>query len=382
MDNKKILLVNLSKGRTGELNSKLLGMVFVMKFQAAAMSRSNIPEDERVDFSLYVDEFQNFSTDSFATIMSEARKYHLNLIVANQFTTQLTQEIRDAVFGNMGTIVSFRIGQNDVESLSRYFQPIFDGDDLLRIPNYNTIVRTLIGGVPTQPFSMATLPALGTPNPRLSEALKQLSAAKYGRPKAEIEKEINERMRTKETPRPASSFGGAPAFGGQSAASPYGASGARPAPAPATTGTGSFLDEWLNKRRTGMPPPSGAQIGPSTPAQPLPAAPAVQATETPASAPPAAAPTQLTQPPEPAATSSADETKEADGGTKNISSDEIEQSEVDKIAAELRQQLDQPKEPAKKVADDQEHHIELKPGKEDTIFIDPDGNLKMTDLPG
>ncbi len=107
MDNKKILLVNLSKGRTGELNSKLLGMIFVMKFQAAAMSRANIPEDERVDFCLYVDEFQNFSTDSFATIMSEARKYHLNLIVANQFTTQLTEEIRDAVFGNMGTIVSF-----------------------------------------------------------------------------------------------------------------------------------------------------------------------------------------------------------------------------------------------------------------------------------
>jgi hypothetical protein len=97
MDNKKILLVNLSKGRTGELNSKLLGMVFVMKFQAAAMSRSNVPESERNDFALYVDEFQNFSTDSFATIMSEARKYHLNLIVANQFTTQLTEEIRDAV---------------------------------------------------------------------------------------------------------------------------------------------------------------------------------------------------------------------------------------------------------------------------------------------
>ncbi len=167
MDNKKILLVNLSKGRTGELNSKLLGMVFVMKFQAAAMSRSDVPEDQRVDFSLYVDEFQNFSTDSFATIMSEARKYHLNLIVANQFTTQLTQEIRDAVFGNMGTIVAFRIGQNDVESLSQYFQPTFDGDDLLRVPNYNTIVRTLIGGVPTKPFSMVTLPPLGTPNPRL-----------------------------------------------------------------------------------------------------------------------------------------------------------------------------------------------------------------------
>src|SRR5579864_8082101 len=154
MDYKKILLVNLSKGRTGELNSKLLGMVFVMKFQAAAMSRANVLEEERQDFALYVDEFQNFSTDSFATIMSEARKFRLNLIVANQFTTQLTDEIRDSVFGNMGTIVSFRVGQNDVEILSRYFQPLFDGDDLLRVPNGNTVVRTLVNGVPTQPFSM------------------------------------------------------------------------------------------------------------------------------------------------------------------------------------------------------------------------------------
>jgi type IV secretory pathway TraG/TraD family ATPase VirD4 len=196
MDNKKILLVNLSKGRTGELNSKLLGMIFVMKFQAAAMSRANIPEDERVDFSLYVDEFQNFSTDSFATIMSEARKYHLNLIVANQFTTQLTDEIRDAVFGNMGTIVAFRVGQNDVDPLTRYFQPTFDADDLLRIPNHNTITRTLIGGVPTQPFSMSMLPPLGSPNPKLAEALKQLSAAKYGRPRAQVEAEIADRLVT------------------------------------------------------------------------------------------------------------------------------------------------------------------------------------------
>ncbi len=119
MDNKKILLVNLSKGRTGDLNSKLLGMIFVMKFQAAAMSRANIPESERTDFCLYVDEFQNFSTESFATIMSEARKYRLNLIVANQFTTQLTDEIRAAVFDNMGTIVSFRVGNNDTGSLTK-----------------------------------------------------------------------------------------------------------------------------------------------------------------------------------------------------------------------------------------------------------------------
>lgn len=275
MDNKKILLVNLSKGRTGELNSKLLGMIFVMKFQAAAMSRSNIPENDRVDFSLYVDEFQNFSTDSFATIMSEARKYHLNLIVANQFTTQLSDEIRDAMFGNMGTIVSFRVGQNDVEALTKYYQPMFSGDDLLRVPNYNTIIRTLIRGVPTQPFSMATLPPLGTPNMQLGTALKQLSAAKYGRPKAKVEAEIFERLATKEEPKAPSAFGAAPAggFGARPTAAPgYGA-------APKPPGSGSFLDEWLAKRQA----PAGASrpfAGPpgafSAPAQPVsaPAAPA------------------------------------------------------------------------------------------------------------
>jgi hypothetical protein len=268
MDNKKILLVNLSKGRSGELNSKLLGMIFVMKFQAAAMSRANIEEKDRVDFSLYVDEFQNFSTDSFATIMSEARKYHLNLIVANQFTTQLTEEIRDAVFGNMGTIVAFRVGQNDVDVLTRYFQPIFDTDDLLRVPNYNTITRTLIGGVPTQPFSMSTLPPLGTPNVKLAPALKQLSAAKYGHPKAEVEKEIFARMETKPTAPPQafsgfgagasaspSPWGGGPASPGLG--SPVGQFGGAqqkmpPAPAPKPT-SASFLDEWLTKKKSPSP---------------------------------------------------------------------------------------------------------------------------------
>ncbi len=263
MDEGKILIVNLSKGRLGDLNSKLLGMIFVMKFQAAAMSRANIPESERRDFALYVDEFQNFSTDSFATIMSEARKYHLNLIVANQFTTQLTEEIRDAVFGNMGTVVSFRIGQNDVDALSRYFQPQFDGDDLLRVPNHNTIVRTLIKGVPTQPFSMATLPPLGSPNPQLADALRQLSAAKYGQPKAKVEKDIFERLRTE--PSAGATTQGGRAFGagqsqgfGQQAARPRmqpgatssmsGSGGAAPAPRP---GTGSFLDEWRQKKPLG-----------------------------------------------------------------------------------------------------------------------------------
>ena len=242
MDNKKILLVNLSKGRTGELNAKLLGMIFVMKFQAAAMSRANVDESERTDFCLYVDEFQNFSTDSFATIMSEARKYHLNLIVANQFTTQLSEEIRDAVFGNMGTIISFRVGQNDVEALSRYFKPIFEPDDLLRVPNYNAIVRTLINGVPTQPFSMTALPRLGTLNPNLEQALRQLSAAKFGRPRTIVDQEIGERMKTQEISKPA--------FGGPATTMPSAFS----SPAPKPSGGGSFLDEWLAKRKTPTAP--------------------------------------------------------------------------------------------------------------------------------
>jgi len=241
MDQGKILLVNLSKGRTGELNSKLLGMVFVMKFQAAAMSRSNIPESERRDFCLYVDEFQNFSTDSFATIMSEARKYHLNLVVANQFTTQLTDE---------------RVGQNDVEILAQYFQPLFEGEDLLRVPNYNTIVRTLINGVPTQSFSMATMPMLGEPNPQLALALKQLSAAKYGHPKAEVETAIFGRLATKEPPKPA--FGNDPmskAFGSPQGQGPLN----RPTASPKPQSSSSFLDEWLKKKQVPSAQPRTVQ---------------------------------------------------------------------------------------------------------------------------
>jgi hypothetical protein len=289
MDSGKILLVNLSKGRTGELNSKLLGMIFVMKFQAAAMSRAAIPEDQRTDFSLYVDEFQNFSTDSFATILSEARKYHLNLIVANQFTTQLSEEIRDAVFGNIGTVISYRVGTNDAEFLAKQFAPVFDVDDLQRIPNYNSVVRMLIGGIPAQPFSMTAMPALGTPNDKLAEALKQLSAAKYGRAKGEVEKEIFARLRPKEEARPAGQAyrpgqPGLPAQPGQPGQAPSGmpASGAAPAgprPAAAAPSTGSsFLDDWLAKRKDG---------GPSVPPQaPRPTPPAPPAPSMTASAPP------------------------------------------------------------------------------------------------
>src|SRR5690606_985046 len=253
MDNKKILIVNLSKGRTGDLNSRLLGMIFVMKFQAAAMSRSDIPEEHRQDFCLYVDEFQNFSTDSFATIMSEARKYRLNLVVANQFTTQLSDEIREAVFGNMGTIVSFRVGQNDVEVLSKYFQPLFEPDDLLRVPNHNAIVRTLVSGVPTQSFSMSTVPPLGKLNPKLMAELKQSSAAQYARPKAKVEAEIFERLATTEEAKPAFGAPGAPGGGAGARPAarpqPYPNVGAPRPQQPPMPGTRSFLEEWNAKRQ-------------------------------------------------------------------------------------------------------------------------------------
>jgi hypothetical protein len=351
MDNKKILFVNLSKGRTGDLNSKLLGMVFVMKFQAAAMSRSDVSEDERVDFSLYVDEFQNFSTESFATIMSEARKYHLNLIVANQFTTQLTQEIRDAVFGNMGTIVSFRIGQNDVEAVGKYFHPSFDSDDLLRLPNYNTIVRTLIGGIPTQPFSMVTLPPLGSPKPRLAVALKQLSSAKYGRPRAEVEAEITKRMTT-------SSKYQSPNFDARTAT-------------PKSTSGSSFLDEWLSKKQgvqaapsTVLPPSASTQrqsVGAPTPTSSRQPIGTYNSAPSPA---PAFSPTQsLPLPPT---------------NTKNIASDELVKTEVNQIAAQLKEELktstpkSKPEDKATVVNGNEVH-----PAEGDTIFISRDGSFHL-----
>jgi len=255
MDEQKILLVNLSKGRTGPLNMQLLGMIFVMKFQAAAMSRVDIPERERKDFSLYVDEFQNFSTDSLATILSEARKFRLNLIAANQFTHQLSEEIRDAVFGNVGTTVAFRIGDRDAESLNKYFRPAFDETDLIRVPNYNAIVRTMVHGVPTLPFSMATLPPLGAPNVKLAEALKQLSAAKFGRPRQEVETEIFARMETKaEGPLPP--LGGVSPWSSLPAASSVGPIQRPVVPPPSpyvpSKPAPSFLDEWLAKRDNSM----------------------------------------------------------------------------------------------------------------------------------
>jgi hypothetical protein len=367
MDEGKILLVNLSKGRVGQLNMQLLGMIFVMKFQAAAMSRANVPEDQRRDFTLYVDEFQNFSTDSFATIMSEARKYHLDLIVANQFTTQLTDEIRDAVFGNMGTIVAFRIGQVDVEALSRYFQPFFDGSDLVRVPNYNTVIRTLVGGVPTQPFSMAILPPLGQPNDNLAQALKQLSAAKYGRPRAIVESEIFARLATKEETPPARSSVSPTAMapGGAFPSPPNTFGGAASQPVPAPAKGGSFLDEWLAKRNT----PGKAAAGPAKP-WPKPAPTTSIASPRPALLPTHTTPVKATATPPP---------------ERNISSNELEKQEVDTIAKELRRDTSTstPKQDKDVIAppptDGIVHLRHESVNHENTIYIDKEGNLNLMD---
>ena len=193
MDNKKILLVNLSKGKMGELNSKLLGMIFVMKFQAAAMSRVDTPEDEREDFSLFVDEFQNFSTESFESILSEARKFRLNLIVANQFMTQLTDKIREGVLGNVGTIIAGRLGITDAELIEKVFAPTFTAEDLHKTPNHYAVATVMMFGMPSTPFTM-TWSVLGKENPEVLKQLKLYSATKYGRPRAEVSAEIDRRL--------------------------------------------------------------------------------------------------------------------------------------------------------------------------------------------
>lgn len=237
MDNRKILIVNLSKGKMGELNSKLLGIIFVMKFQAAAMGRADMAEADRQDFSLYVDEFQNFMTESFESILSEARKYRLSLILANQFMTQLTDKIREAIIGNVGTVISGRIGITDAELLVKKFEPVFTADDMTKMPNFQGIASVMINNTPSAPFSMSFTPPLAKADDGLAARMKQLSAIKYGRPRVEVEAEIARRIASAPArPQPASTLpgGGSPRIG---AASPQG--GGQP----------SFLDEWLAKRK-------------------------------------------------------------------------------------------------------------------------------------
>lgn len=160
MDEGKILIVNLSKGLIGEENTTLLGSLMVTKIQLAAMSRADMPAEKRTPFYLYIDEFQTFSTESFANILSEARKYNLNLIITHQYIKQLTDKVRDAVFGNVGTIISFRIGPDDASFIEKQFTPDFNQNDLINIPNYHFYIKYLIDGMPSNAFSAIGLPPL------------------------------------------------------------------------------------------------------------------------------------------------------------------------------------------------------------------------------
>lgn len=237
MNNNKILLVNLSKGKLGDLNSKLLGIVFVMKFQAAAMARAKIPEDERKDFTLYVDEFQNFATDSFETILSEARKYRLSLVLANQFMTQLKEELREAILGNVGTTITGRIGITDAEIMVKRYTPVFDAEDLTKLPNFESVCVAQIEGVPSAPFSMAWIPPMGHQNAQLGDALRRLSAAKYGHPRAQVEREIAARTSMNQS-----------SGNNKQLKNTAGAAANTPNKI-APSSSSSFLDEWLAKRK-------------------------------------------------------------------------------------------------------------------------------------
>jgi hypothetical protein len=191
MDEKKIFIVNLSKGRIGEDASRLLGGMIITKIQMAAMERVDIPEAEREDFFMFVDEFQNFAVESFAGILSEARKYRLSLIMAHQYIAQLTEEVRDAVFGNVGTLVSFRVGSPDAQFMEDEFMPRFTPEDLINLPKYSIYTKLMIDGVTSQPFSAATLPDISKRTESTQRVIEQ-SRERYSGDKAHIERHVAE----------------------------------------------------------------------------------------------------------------------------------------------------------------------------------------------
>jgi CxxC-x17-CxxC domain-containing protein len=192
MDNQKILLLNLSKGRVGEDNSALLGAMMITKIQLAAMSRVDTPEEERKDFYLYVDEFQNFATESFANILSEARKYRLNLVIAHQYIEQVDEKITAAVFGNVGTLVVFRIGAADAEFLEKEFFPTFTPEDLVNISKFDIYIKLMIDGVTSEAFSARTLPplAINQENIAIKEKIVKVTRERYAKPREVIEDKI------------------------------------------------------------------------------------------------------------------------------------------------------------------------------------------------
>ncbi len=196
MDSQKIILVNLSKGLMGEENSQFMGLLLIPKILQAAMSRADIPEDQRKDFFLYVDEFQNFATPDFAQILSEARKYKLNLIVANQYISQMSDQIRDAVFGNAGSIGSFKVGVNDAQYLANEFDPVFTQGDLINLENLNMYLKLLTGGEYFSPFSLkldTDLVFKTPPNKEIGNLARELSRLRYGKDRRLVDAEVKAR---------------------------------------------------------------------------------------------------------------------------------------------------------------------------------------------
>jgi CxxC-x17-CxxC domain-containing protein len=189
MDEGKILIMNLAKGRIGEDSSGLMGAMMITKVQLAAMSRVDIPENKRKDFYLYVDEFQNFATESFANILSEARKYHLNLILAHQYIEQLNEVVKPAVFGNVGTMVVFRVGAADAEELVKEFTPRFIEEDLVNLPKYNVYMKLMIDGIASDPFSATTLPPVYHDFGNRDKVIA-VSRERYAKPREVVEDKI------------------------------------------------------------------------------------------------------------------------------------------------------------------------------------------------
>lgn len=190
MDSQKILIMNLAKGRVGEDSSALLGAMMITKLQLAAMGRVDMPEEDRKDFLLYVDEFQNFATESFANILSEARKYRFDLILANQYIAQLAEEVRDAIFGNAGTIVLFRVGAADAEFLEKEFEPVFMANDLVNLPKYNVYLKLMIDGISGDAFSATTLPPIKIEGADTEDKVIRISRERYASNKEDVEDKI------------------------------------------------------------------------------------------------------------------------------------------------------------------------------------------------
>ena len=191
MDSRKILIANLSKGKLGEDNMKLLGGMVVTKLQLAAMERVDMPEEDRKDFYLYVDELQNFVNESFAGILSEARKYRLSLILAHQYIKQLPEVIRDAVFGNAGTLITFRIGAEDAEFLEKEFSPAIMMNDMINLPKYNIYLKLMIDGITSNAFSATALPPMEPLDDSNIEKIIKVSRERYGAKRSEVEEKIN-----------------------------------------------------------------------------------------------------------------------------------------------------------------------------------------------